>query len=198
MSTHFSMQLVRLLQLGFIFTINYVPVMEIWIIIIFIEFCILTVGIWIAWSSLLGAPWVPTPNKRVRAMLEMARVGSDDIVYDLGSGDGRIVVMAAKDFGASSVGIEIDPLRLLWSRLAIRRKRLRSKARVIRGNFFKMDLSEATVVTLYQGHETNKKIREKLSQDLKPGTRVVSYRFILDGWMPTSTNNEESTYLYVV
>ncbi|MDF1538941.1 MAG: SAM-dependent methyltransferase, partial [Candidatus Thorarchaeota archaeon] len=156
------------------------------------------IGIWLAWKARVGAPWVPTPKKRVRAMLEIADVGTKDVVYDLGSGDGRIVVMAAKEFGAQSVGIEIDPLRLLWSRFAIWLHKLQSKAIVFRGNFFKMDLSKATVVTLYQGHEINKKIRDKIAQDLQSGSRVVSYRFILDGWTPTKYDEESSTYLYIV
>jgi predicted RNA methylase len=172
--------------------------MEPWIILIIIELCILTFGIWIVWSAVVGAPWLPTPKKRVKAMLDIADVGPDDVVYDLGSGDGRIIVMAAKDYGATAVGIEIDPIRYHWSKLNIRRHRLRSKVKVLRHNFFKMDLSEATVVTLYQGHEINKKIRDKLMEDLKPGARVVSYRFILTGWEPIKTNEESSTFLYVV
>lgn len=131
-------------------------------------------------------------------MLEFAGVNSGDILYDLGSGDGRIIVMAAKEFGAKSIGIEVDPLRLLWSRLSIRRHNLSEKVNVVRANFFKESVEEATVVTLYQGHEINKKIRDKLAGELKTGTRVVSYRFILDGWTPAKTNEEESIYLYVV
>ncbi len=176
----------------------YSTLMDGWIIFIIVEFSILIIGIWLIWSASVGAPWVPTPKKRVRAMLEIANVTADDIVYDLGSGDGRIVVMASKEFGAQSVGIEIDPLRLLWSRLVIRHHKLRSRAHVVRGNFFKMDLSKATVVTLYQGYEINKKIREKLAQDLHPGSRVVSYRFTLDGWTPVQKSEESSTYLYLV
>ena len=131
-------------------------------------------------------------------MLEFAEVTSDDILYDLGSGDGRIVVMAGKEFGATSIGIEVDPLRLMWSRLSIRRHRLRKRVQVIRANFFKVSLEDATVVTLYQGHEINKKIRDKLASELRQGTRVVSYRFILDGWTPAKTYEEESIYLYIV
>jgi precorrin-6B methylase 2 len=172
--------------------------MEPWIILLFVEICILAFGIWIVWSAMVGAPWLPTPKKRVRAMLDIAKVNQDDVVYDLGSGDGRIIVMAAKEYGANAVGIEIDPLRFHWSRLNIRRHRLRSKVQVFRTNFFKMDLSAATVVTLYQGHEINKKIRDKLAEDLKPGARVVSYRFIVSGWEPTETNEESSTFLYVL
>ena len=169
-----------------------------WILILAIETCIILFVIWIAWSGVVGAPWVPTPRKRVRSMLEIADVNHDDILYDLGSGDGRIIVMAAKEFGARSIGIEVDPLRYLWSKVSIRRNRVSSKVQVIKRNFFKVNLEDATVVTLYQGYEINKKIREKLSEDLQPGTRVVSYRFILDGWTPTGTNDDESIYLYVV
>lgn len=169
-----------------------------WMLILAIEVCIVIFISWIAWTGVVGAPWVPTPKKRVRAMLEFAEVGSEDTLYDLGSGDGRIVVMAGKEFGATSIGIELDPLRLLWSRISIRRHKLREKVRVIRANFFKVSLEDATVVTLYQGHEINKKIRDKLASELKPGARVVSYRFILDGWTPTKTKEDESIYLYIV
>ena len=169
-----------------------------WILILVVEICILIFMIWIAWTGFVGAPWVPTPKKRVRAMLEFAKVSGEDTVYDLGSGDGRIVIMAGKEFGATSIGIELDPLRLLWSRLSIRRHRLRQKVRVIRANFFKVNLEDATVVTIYGGYEINKKIRDKLTSELKPGSRVISYRFILDGWTPTKTKEDESIYLYII
>lgn len=169
-----------------------------WALILAIEICIVIFVSWIAWSGVVGAPWIPTPKKRVRSMLEIAGVSSDDILYDLGSGDGRIIVMAGKEFGATSIGIEVDPLRLLWSRLSIRRHKLRNRVQVIRANFFKVSLENATVVTLYQGHEINKKIRDKLASELRSGTRVVSYRFILDGWTPTKTNEDESIYLYII
>lgn len=131
-------------------------------------------------------------------MLEFANVNHEDRLFDLGSGDGRIIVMAAKEFGAQSTGIEVDPLRILWSKLAIRRNKLGNRVNVIRGNFFNISVEDATVVTLYQGHEINKRIREKLSTELRPGTRVVSYRFILEGWNPVKTSEEKSVYLYIV
>jgi len=167
-------------------------------LILAIEICVIIFVVWIAWSGFFGAPWLPTPKKRVRAMLKFADVNSDDILYDLGSGDGRIIVMAAKELGATSVGIELDPIRLMWSRFSIWRHGLKDKVSVIRANFFKVSVEDATIVTLYQGHEINKKIRDKLAAELKPGTRVVSYRFILDGWTPIKTSEEESIYLYVV
>ncbi|MFW9795016.1 MAG: SAM-dependent methyltransferase [Candidatus Thorarchaeota archaeon] len=169
-----------------------------WVLILVIEICLVFFVTWIAWSGVVGAPWLPTPKKRVRSMLEIAEVGSDDILYDLGSGDGRIIVMAGKDFGATSIGIEIDPLRLMWSRFKIWRHKLKDKVQVIRGNFFNVNLADATVVSLYQGYVINKRIRDKLDKELKPGTRVVSYRFILDGWTPTLIDEEKSIFLYVV
>ncbi|MHA3962343.1 MAG: class I SAM-dependent methyltransferase [Candidatus Thorarchaeota archaeon SMTZ1-45] len=168
------------------------------LLILAIELCVIVFVVWIAWSGLIGAPWLPTPKNKVRAMLEFAGVNKKDILYDLGSGDGRIIVMAAKEFGAKSIGIEVDPLRMLLSRIAIKRYKLEQKVKVIRANFFNVSLEDASVVTLYQGHEINKKIRAKLASELRSGTRVVSYRFILDGWTPTKTNDDESIYLYVV
>ena len=166
------------------------------LVIVVLEFCVAAFLLWMVWSAVVGAPWLPTPQKRVRRMLEVARVTSDDVLYDLGSGDGRIVVMAAAEFGATAIGLEIDPLRVRWSRLSIRRRGLQERAKVLRKNFFKVDLSNATVVTLYQGYEINKKIGDKLAQDLKPGARVVSYRFVLDGWTPDEIDQESSVFLY--
>ncbi len=174
------------------------PPIQFWILIILVEFVIMIFGIWFVWSAMVGAPWLPTPKKRVRAMLKLAEVSEGDVLYDLGSGDGRIIVMAAKEFGANAIGIEIDPLRLLWTRFVIWRHKLHQKAEVIRGNFFHINLENASVVTIYQGHEINKKIREKLSTDLGKGTRVVSYRFIIAGWTPVSVDNDSSLYLYEV
>ncbi|MHA2263626.1 MAG: SAM-dependent methyltransferase [Candidatus Thorarchaeota archaeon] len=130
-------------------------------------------------------------------MLEIAEVNQDDILYDLGAGDGRIVVIAAKEFGARSIGIEADPFRTRWSRFAIRRNKLEHRATVIRANFFDISLEEATVVTLYQGYKINKRIGEKLSGELQAGTRVVSYRFVIEGWTPVKTNENSSIYLYL-
>lgn len=169
-----------------------------WMLILAIEIVIVIFVTWIAWSGVVGAPWLPTPNKRVRSMLEIGKVSSSDTLYDLGSGDGRIIVMAGRDFGATSIGIEIDPLRLMWSRFKIWRHGLKNKVRVIRGNFFNVSVTDATVVTLYQGYIINKKIRDKLAKELKSGTRVVSYRFILDGWKPSEIHEEESIFLYIV
>ncbi|MFX0056527.1 MAG: SAM-dependent methyltransferase [Promethearchaeota archaeon] len=167
-------------------------------LIIILELIFASFMVWIAWSSAIGAPWVPTPRKKARTMLELAEVGPQDIVYDIGSGDGRIVTMAAKEFGAKSVGIEMDPLRVLWSRISIRRQGLTPTSKILRENFFKSNIEDATVVTVYQGVEVNKKLKEKFSRELRPGTRVVSYRFRFKGWTPVRTNEETSSFLYII
>jgi predicted RNA methylase len=172
--------------------------MDFLIILIVLEFSIFGFLMWIAWSSIVGAPWLPTPKESARRMLELAEVSQEDKVYDIGSGDGRIIIMAAGEFGARSFGIEMDPLRVLWSRLAIRRKGLSLMVTVLRENFFKSNIEDATVVTVYQGVGVNKKLKEKFSQELKPGTRVVSYRFRFAGWTPVKTNEEASSYLYII
>ena len=166
--------------------------------VLIVLLCVLVFLIWIAWTGTKGAPWIPTPKKNVHSMLELAEVGSSDIVYDLGSGDGRILIMAAKEFGAKSVGIELDPIRVIWSRFKIRRARIANNARVIKGNLFEINLQDATVVTIYQTLGVNKRLREKLRSELKPGARIVTYRLIIDGLNLSKRDEEGSAYLYII
>ncbi|UCD43920.1 MAG: class I SAM-dependent methyltransferase [Candidatus Bathyarchaeota archaeon] len=154
--------------------------------------------VWVLWPLLIGAGWVPTPRKVVRKMLSLARVEPGDTLYELGSGDGRIIFMAAKEFGARAVGIEADPLRVLWTLVWIRVKGLRGQVRVLWGNFFKRDLGEASVVTVYQSLDINRRLREKFKRELEPGTRVVSYAFTIEGWEPAKVDEEDEVYLYVM
>ena len=160
--------------------------------------CALIGGVWLVWPIIIGAPWVPTPRRTAQKMLELAQVTQDDTVIDLGSGDGRIIVMAAKEFGATAWGIEADPFRVLWSRSAIRLNGLKRKVNVVWGNFFTQSLAAASVVTVFQGQEINKRLKEKLAIELKPGTRIVSYSFPFDGWTPVETHKDPHLYLYVI
>ena len=166
-------------------------------IVVFLIFLIL-LGVWLLWSSLVGAPWVPTSRVRIRKMLELAQVTENDIVMDLGSGDGRILIQAAKEFRARSIGIEVDPMRVFWSRIAIRRRGLSDKVEVIRGNFFTQNFADATVVTVYQTTDVNAQLKEKLSMELNPGTRVVSNAFAFEGWTPAKVMTKPKLYLYVM
>ena len=166
----------------------------VWAVIIFA----LAFGIFVIWSAPLGAGWEPTSRKKVRRMLEMSGAGPTDIIYDLGSGDGRIVVEAARRFHAKAVGVEADPFRVLFSELMISLLHLEGRAKIIWGNFFRVDLREATIVTMFLSQGTNRRLESKLMAELRPGTRVVSYEWTFDGWTPTARDADNHLSLYVM
>lgn len=151
--------------------------------------------IWRIWSHFSGGEWVPTPDKIIDRMLKLAKVSKDDIVYDLGSGDGKIVLKAAK-LGAKAIGVEIDPLRVLVSRLKLKLSRLDKNAKIVYGNFFEIDVKNADVVTLFLLPKTMVKIENKLKKELGKGARLVSYRFTFKSWKPVKIDKESKIYLY--
>lgn len=128
--------------------------------------------------------YVPTPQELVNVMLEMAKVGKDDIVYDLGSGDGRLVVTAAEKYGASGIGIDIDPERIGEARENAKRAGVEDKVRFLEQDLFKSDFRDATVVTLYLLDELNMRLRPQIFAQVKPGTRIVSHAFTMGDWEP--------------
>jgi SAM-dependent methyltransferase len=121
--------------------------------------------------------YVPTPQPTVDAMLEIAEVTAKDVVYDLGSGDGRIVITAAKKYGARGVGIELDPALVARATANAAAAGVSDKVRFVNGNLFTSDIGDATVVTLYLLQSINERLRPKLIRELKPGTRIVSHVF---------------------
>jgi SAM-dependent methyltransferase len=150
----------------------------------------------VSWTTARGAPWVPTSMKRVHKMLAMAEVGPGDLVYDLGCGDGRMIITAARRYGARAVGIEIDPLRYLWCQTLITTLGLRDRVRVVYGDFFAQDLSDADVVTCYLLQSTNERLQGKLRQELDPGTRVVSNDFTFPRLHLLRQDTRAKLYLY--
>lgn len=127
-------------------------------------------------------PYVPTTEPAVEAMLKLAKVGKSDVVYDLGCGDGRIVIAAALKFGARGVGIDIDPNRIAEARAKARKAGVENRVRFIEQDLFTADISEATVVTLFLLNHVNLRLRPKLLSDLRPGARVVSNTFDMGDW----------------
>ncbi|MCE5264390.1 MAG: class I SAM-dependent methyltransferase [Deltaproteobacteria bacterium] len=148
----------------------------------------------------LDAPFVPTPNYVISEILSKARVGKDDILYDLGSGDGRIVIEAARQTGCRAVGIEIDPDLVEDSLRAAERAGGQDRVRFIVADIFTADFREATVVTIYMGGHVNLKLRPRLLRELKPGTRVASYCFDMGDWKPdaVSTFGKEDAYFWII
>ncbi len=130
----------------------------------------------------LDVHWVPTPEPVVEEMLRLANVGPDDVVYDLGCGDGRLVITAAQKFGARGVGIDIDPARIEESQENARKAGVADRVQFRREDLFEADISEATVVTLYLLHRLNVQLRPKLLEELRPGTRIVSHAFSMGDW----------------
>ncbi len=139
-----------------------------------------------------GAPYVPSPQHIVWRLLSLADVDEQDVVYDLGSGDGRIVLAAAKKYGARGVGIEIDSGLVEKSRIKARNLGVADRVEFRQGDLFETDLSEATIVTLYLWPDMNNRLRPKLREELGPGDRVVSHSFDIDDWPADSTVSIEA------
>ncbi len=132
-------------------------------------------------------PYVPTHEKVVDEMLKMAQVKGTDVLYDLGSGDGRIPITAAKRFGTRGVGIDINPERVKEANENAVKAGVTDKVKFIEGDLFEQNFSEATVVTLYLLPNINLKLRPQLWSQLKPGTRVVSHNYGMGDWQPEQT-----------
>ncbi len=142
--------------------------------------------------------WVPTPEELVKAMLDMAKVTPNDYLYDLGSGDGRIVIAAAKR-GVKAVGIEYNPDMVELSKKNAEKEGVSAKATFMKADIFETDFSQATVITMYLLPSLNMKLRDKILA-MKPGTRIVSHAFNMEDWEPDQTANveERTAYLWIV
>jgi 2-polyprenyl-3-methyl-5-hydroxy-6-metoxy-1,4-benzoquinol methylase len=145
-------------------------------------------------------PYVPTPQPVVDAMLQMAQVKSNDILYDLGSGDGRIPITAAQKFKTRSVGIDINPQRIQEANANAQKAGVTDRVEFRQQDLFETDLRNATVVTLYLLPDINLKLRPKLLKELKPGTRIVSHAFDMGDWKPQRVQQVDgkTIYLWVV
>ncbi|MCP8317547.1 MAG: class I SAM-dependent methyltransferase [archaeon] len=147
------------------------------------------------------APFVESPQDVVKKMLELAKPKNDEVLYDMGSGDGRIIITAAKDFGLHCIGIEIREDLVKRARAEIRRLNLESRIKVINDDFFSVDVSNADIVTLYLTTSANEKLRPKLEKELKSGARVVSHDYEIRGWKPTKVSRDDppghTIYLYI-
>jgi SAM-dependent methyltransferase len=146
----------------------------------------------------LDVVYVPTPQPVVDAMLELAQVKRSDVVYDLGSGDGRLVITAAKRYGASGVGIDLDPAMVKKARENAAAAGVATRVRFVTQNLYSVDLSRASVVTLYLLQSINERLRPRLVRQLKPGSRIVSHVFNMGPeWPPEKTLTVERSRIFL-
>jgi cyclopropane fatty-acyl-phospholipid synthase-like methyltransferase len=166
---------------------------------VFMAFAVLTAAARIT-AQTPGADihYVPTPDSVVAAMLDLAGVTATDVVYDLGSGDGRIVIEAAKKYGARGVGIELDPELNKRAEKNAKKAGVADKVMFVRADFFKTDLSPASVVTLFLSPNINARLQSKLRRELKPGARIVSHRFPMPpDWKPARDLAVKGTHVFL-
>ncbi|MFA5679272.1 MAG: class I SAM-dependent methyltransferase [Pseudomonas sp.] len=148
----------------------------------------------------LDVPYVPTHESVVKAMLELAAVDADDVLYDLGSGDGRIPVAAAVEYGASAIGVEIDSSRVALAQAYAEQMGVEHKVAFIQHDLFDVDFSPASVVTMYLLHTVNLELRPRLLAELRPGTRIVSHAFDMGDWRADRkiAFKSDALYLWIV
>ncbi|SFK65716.1 SAM-dependent methyltransferase [Proteiniphilum acetatigenes] len=148
----------------------------------------------------LDVPYVPTPQNVVEGMLDLANVGKGDVVYDLGCGDGRIVITAAKKYEATGIGVDLNPERIKEASQNAREAGVEDKVTFYEGDLFNFDFSKASVLTLYLLPDVNLKLMPKILSEMKPGSRVVSHAFDMGNWKPDEqiSVNGSTVYLWIV
>ncbi len=162
-----------------------------------------TLGMVAAWAQGTApardpdVPFVPTPNEVVDEMLKLADVRKSDVLYDLGSGDGRIVITAAQRYGARGVGVDINPERITEANQNAKSAGMTNRVKFIQGDLFEAKFSDASVVTLYLLPGVNLKLKPRLLAELKPGTRIVSHSFDMGDWKPEKQMDVNGRRIYL-
>lgn len=148
----------------------------------------------------LDVPYVPTPQNVVYGMLELANVKKGEVVYDLGCGDGRIVITAAKKFGATGIGVDLNPERIKEANANAVEANVEDKVKFYEGNLSDFDFSKADVLTLYLLPDVNLTLKPKIQEEMKPGSRVVSHAFSMGDWEPDQeiTVDGRTVYLWII
>lgn len=165
-------------------------------VLAFVFATVLAAGAIPLYTFVWGAGYQPVPKTSLEKMIEFARPGERDTVYDLGSGLGRIVLKVAEKCGSKCVGIEIDPLRCRWTKWEAMRRGLQDRVRIVRRNLLTADVSEADVVFLFLSPFLMQKVEKKLKRELKKGARIVSYSHHFKDWEPSAEDRETHVWLY--
>ena len=157
---------------------------------------LLAAALWYVVPLLTGLPWVPSKSKRIRRALDLADLKSRETLYDLGAGDGRVLAIAAGEFGALAKGIELSPVHCLIALIRIFTMGLRDQAKILWGNLYRADISDADVVFVYLTRAHAIRVKSVLEEQLRSGARVVTISSDLEGWEPTGMDKEALIFLY--
>ena len=157
---------------------------------------LLTGLLWILVPARYGLPLVPTELDRIRKALKLANLQANEILYDLGSGDGRVLIIAAQEFGAQAVGIEIGPVQRAISRVKVLRSRIQHRVRIVAGDFYKADLHAADVAFVYATSKEVAKLADHLGKQMQPGSRLVSISADFPEWEPSAFDERELIFVY--
>ncbi len=165
-----------------------------WLYLLFVPLLLLLFSVLL--PSFWGGAWSPTPMRIVHQMLDMAQLQEGETLYDLGAGDGRVIFRAVSNCPVKAVGVEIDPFKCLLLKFRIRCKKLGETVKIVKSDFFKVNLSEANVVFLYLSPAAHNRLQEKLFHELKEGARVVCYRRTMADLPLEAVNASENLYMY--
>jgi len=152
--------------------------------------------LWVTIPGLSGLPWIPTRPNRIRRALELAHVSPGEIVYDLGSGDGRVLLLAAREFGAQAIGVEISLLHCLVARLKVIFGGVKNNVSIRWASYYKVDFSDADVIYIYITSREAARLRPYLENQLRSGTRIISISCEITGWQPVLFNRDELIFIY--
>jgi len=150
--------------------------------------------LWLAWNLTLDALWQPTDRATVRRILFVSELQAGEHLVDLGCGDGRIIIAAAREYGARATGVEIDPIRVLWARTWALFAGVSRSTRIVRSNMYTYDAGDADVVILFLSATSNFRLQERLRRTMKPGSRLVSYYHPMWGWTPDTIGESVDGY----
>ncbi len=157
---------------------------------------VIVYGLWLIVPFIAGLPWYPTRTTRIRKALRLAQLQPGETIYDLGAGDGRVLIIAAREFGARAVGIEISPVHCLVAWLAARFNGVADQVSIRLGNFYTARLDDADVVFAYMTSREAPRIRFHLERQMRPGARLVTISFDFDCWQPDDYDNQDLIFLY--
>lgn len=155
-------------------------------------------GLWYFVPILTGLPWIPSKFSRIRRALELAALKPGEVFYDLGAGDGRVIAIAASEFGAHAIGVELSPVHCLLALVRIYTKRLRGKASIRWGNLYKSNIGDADMVFVYLTRAHTIRVKKILESQLQRGARVVTLSSDIDGWEPSAMDSGSLIFLYIM